>query len=412
MWNAVFRVACRSALVGFLVSNARSETIDLARAIELAGLTHPSLKAGAARNAAAAGRILTARAHPNPEVALLSGAQYSQPVGGRRFNVPVFTFSQPLEFWQLRPARIDLAKRGLDSSERALAEIRLAILSNVRFTFYEVLRREGETVIADEALRLAQDLRDRIRVRVQVGEVGRLELVRAEAEVASARSVAANGRIQRLAALAAFRAALGGEVPPGLEPAGALDAPSALPPLDSLRQEVIDRHPSLAFLKAEVTRANAQLTYQKSLRRPQPQFRGELDNTNPSYRFGIAIELPAWNRRVGEVATAEAYAREARYLAEVRRTELLAALESAFGRFQVSTQEVEALEQGLMREANEAVRAAETAYQLGERSILEVLDAQRVLRSVRLNLLNAQYDRQSAIIEIDALRAVIPGVTP
>ena len=50
--------------------------------------------------------------------------------------------------------------------------------------------------------------------------------------------------------------------------------------------------------------------------------------------------------------------------------------------------------------------AAETAYQLGERGILEVLDAQRVLYSVRVDYMTAQYERQDALIEIDQLRAV------
>lgn len=394
------------------VAPVAAETVTLARALELAEQNHPSLKAGAARNAAAAGRILSARAYPNPEVALLSGSMYNQPPGGRRFNTPVFTFSQPLELGGLRPARIDVAERGLESSRRALEEIRLSVLTNVRFSFHQVLRYEGEIGIADEALRLAQDLRDRIRVRVEVGEVGRLELVRAEAEVATARSFAANARIQKVAAMSAFRAALGGNVPLDWEPAGSLDSPSALPALDKLREDVLSRHPSLSYFQAEVTRAQSQLTYERALKRPQPQLRGEVDNTNPSYRFGVSVTLPAWNRRAGEIATAEANLREVQYVKEARQTQLLAALESAYGRFQVSNTEVAALEQGLMREAMEAVRAAEAAYQLGERSIVEVLDAQRVLRTVRLNLINAQFDRQTALIEIDELRAVIPGVKP
>jgi cobalt-zinc-cadmium efflux system outer membrane protein len=57
-----------------------------------------------------------------------------------------------------------------------------------------------------------------------------------------------------------------------------------------------------------------------------------------------------------------------------------------------------------LREAEEALRAAEVAYQLGERGILEVLDAQRLLRTVRLNYLNAQFDRQAALVDLDELR--------
>ena len=58
------------------------------------------------------------------------------------------------------------------------------------------------------------------------------------------------------------------------------------------------------------------------------------------------------------------------------------------------------------------MRAAEAAYRLGERGILEVLDAQRVLRTVRLEFLNAQFDRQAALIDLDEVRAVDPRRIP
>ena len=76
-------------------------------------------------------------------------------------------------------------------------------------------------------------------------------------------------------------------------------------------------------------------------------------------------------------------------------------------------QEVTLFETGLLREAEEALRAAEVAYQLGERSVLDVLDAQRLLRTVRLNFLNAQFDRQAALIDLDEMRGLpLPGAQP
>ena len=79
----------------------------------------------------------------------------------------------------------------------------------------------------------------------------------------------------------------------------------------------------------------------------------------------------------------------------------------------MANQQVVLFEQGLLREAEEALRAAEVAYQLGERGILEVLDAQRVLRAVRIEFVNAQYDRQAALVDLDELRGVdLRGMIP
>ena len=64
---------------------------------------------------------------------------------------------------------------------------------------------------------------------------------------------------------------------------------------------------------------------------------------------------------------------------------------------------IEALSQGSMREAEAALRVAQAAYRFGERGILDVLDAQRVLRSVRADLIDARYQLQAARITLEQL---------
>jgi len=73
--------------------------------------------------------------------------------------------------------------------------------------------------------------------------------------------------------------------------------------------------------------------------------------------------------------------------------------------FRVAGQQIASFEQGILRDAQLALQAAETAYQLGERGIIEVLDAQRLLRTVRQDYLNARYEQSSALLDIDQLRA-------
>jgi cobalt-zinc-cadmium efflux system outer membrane protein len=46
---------------------------------------------------------------------------------------------------------------------------------------------------------------------------------------------------------------------------------------------------------------------------------------------------------------------------------------------------------------------AEAAYRFGERGILDGLDAQRVLRSIRADLLDARYQLQAARIQLEYL---------
>jgi cobalt-zinc-cadmium efflux system outer membrane protein len=46
---------------------------------------------------------------------------------------------------------------------------------------------------------------------------------------------------------------------------------------------------------------------------------------------------------------------------------------------------------------------AEAAYRFGERGFLDVLDAQRVLRSVRADIIDARYQLQISRVALDQL---------
>jgi cobalt-zinc-cadmium efflux system outer membrane protein len=387
--------------------------LTLGEALELADQSHPLLQAAQAQGDVARAGILTAKARPNPEAAVGVGRQTVRVPGNVSGTVSTYSVIQPLELGALRPTRLNYAERYRDSAVVAVSLTRLAVLSRVRRTFYQVLRRRAELEIVEETQRLAEDLRQRTQVRVDVGEAGRLELVRAEAEVTSARTLVNSTRLRLVAEQNQFRAAVGAPLPTELSLDGALNPQVLLPSLEELRAEARQRHPALALSRSELRQAEARISYERALARPQPSLRSDVERYPdvPNFRFGIEIPLPFFNRREGPIAEAVAGLKQTEWTARAREIELLAELDGAYERYQLATQQLAAFEQGLFQEAEEAVRAAETAFQLGERGILEVLDAQRVLRIVRLDFLTAQYDRQAALIDLDELRAVEVGRT-
>jgi cobalt-zinc-cadmium efflux system outer membrane protein len=152
------------------------------------------------------------------------------------------------------------------------------------------------------------------------------------------------------------------------------------------------------------------LQTERALRRPGFTAHSEYEHQPDLqfYRAGISVPLPLWNKREGPIGEAAAALRQATALADLRRLEINANLERAYGLYEVATQQLVSFQDGVLREAEAAVKAAEAAYRFGERGILDVLDAQRVLRTVRTDYLSAQYDLQAALIEIEQLRAVDP----
>ena len=382
--------------------------LTLEQALEMADERNPRLRAGAAQIDASRAGITTARAYPNPSVSAQAGHQRYRVPGNVSGLVQSYTISQPLELGQLRPTRIELAQRETEVSERSLASTRLSVLAAVRRAFFQALRSQGEINILSENLRTVEEFRKRIEVRVQTGEAGRLELYRADAELATARTAVTSARLRYVSSLAQLRGAIGSPLGTDVQLSGGLDPPATLPTLEELRKDVLARHPDLAVANTAIRRAEARLDYETAQRRPQPSLVAEVDRPpdTPTYRVGIEIPLPFWNRREGPIAEAAAQVRAADALAESRRIELLALAEGAYGRYELATQQLQAFEQGLLRAGEEGLRAAEAAYRLGERGILEVLDAQRVLRTVRLDFHNAQFDRQAALIDLDEARAI------
>lgn len=383
--------------------------MTLVEALELAERQNPALQAATAALEGAAAGVVTARAYPNPAASSQTGRQMVRVPGNVAGAVQILSFQQPLELGPLRPARIELAEKGRTVAEIQRQARRVAVLSQVRRTFYEVLRRDGEIEILSENLALVEALRKRVAVRVEVGEAARLELVRADAEVASARAQVNAARIRRVAALAAFRAAVGAPLAETVSLAGTLEPPGQLPALEEMKQAA-EEHPVLRLARSEKERARSRVAFEKAQRIPQPVLRTDYESYPdvPNWRLGVDLPIPLWNRREGPIAEAEAALREAAANEELRRVELLAALEGAYRRLQEAEEQIRAYEKGVLPEAEAALRAAQTAFQLGERGILEVLDAQRLLRNARIEYLNAQYDRQAALVDLDELRGLDP----
>jgi cobalt-zinc-cadmium efflux system outer membrane protein len=179
--------------------------------------------------------------------------------------------------------------------------------------------------------------------------------------------------------------------------------------------KVLARHPGLAVAENETRRAQANVEVERKLKIPQLNVWVNVikqPDVN-QYWYGVSIPIPIFNRREGQIAEAQAAVRQADSFADFRRLQLTAAVERAYGQYTVAQSQVQMFESGIILQAEEALRAAEAAFRFGERSIIEVLDAQRVLRASRLEYLNAQFDRQQALVALEQLGALeLTGANP
>ena len=387
---------------------AQTQQLTLEQALKLAEQYSPLLKAGEAQIEGAAAGITTARTYLNPEFNLIDGNQSIRLPISVSGPLQHYGVAQRIELPFQRRARIKVARVARESSELAQAETRLAVRGAVKQRFFNVLRRKRDLEIVQQDVRIVEDFRRRVGVQVSTGEAAKLEMTRADAELATVRTLAKSAELQVVTATSALRAILGAPSESSINPQGALDAPPTLPAMNKLLERVLAEHPAYAQAKAEVRHSEAALDAERTLRVPQPTALAEYEQQPDLrfYRVGFSLPLPIFDRRQGPIKEAAARVHETGALVDQQRLELTSELENAYGQFQIANQQVLALENGALKQSEAALAGAEAAYKFGERGIIDVLDAQRVLRGVRLDYVDAQFNREAALIQLEQLKAV------
>lgn len=368
-------------------------------------LTHnPTLQmARRSREQAQAG-IRTAGALPNPRLEFSDG-RLRPSHGGSSGNVSAWGVSQMIENPWLRSARVDAAEQGLRSSEAQVGMTRSEVVAQVRLRAYELLLRIEEARAAADELLLLEQTRERVRLRVSSGEAARYEIIKAEAEFISARQRQQSARLAVEQARIRLNQLAAGQLPAGWRLSA--DLGDTLAPLNPslLRELMLAHNPELQALGAEQERQQARVREAGASRWPGVELRYS-DTREPDNRqniVGASIQVPLFDQKRGPRDEAQAEQLRARARLDGRQIELQLQLDAAVMTLEMARLRVEALGTGAIRDAEAALRVAEAAYRYGERGILDVLDAQRVLRTVRADLLQARFQQQAAVIEIDLL---------
>lgn len=360
---------------------------------------------------AARAAVTTAAAFPNPELEYLAGTVRSRG-SGIPGDAKSVMLTQPLDFPWLRTARIDAALAGQTEVQAGVDVFIADSLALVRLRYYESLRREAELKNAREDAELMEGVRSRIAWRVETGESARFELIKAEAEVLNALKAVQAAGFRTLQAKALLRQSVGDSLPEDFVLKGSLTQVPDIESLGDSRGRMVQANPDLLKKRAELQRAERMFELEKVKRLPTLSLKAgrEEDPEVRTSRVGVAITIPLWDRRAGPVAEAQANVARARYALEAQEFSGGQALASAYQIYGIARAQVVALESGIVKKAEAALKVSEAAYRAGERGFLEVIDAQRVYRAARAELITARFELASAWIDIERLRASSKGM--
>lgn len=389
---------------------------DMAQLVTLALTHNTGLRAAQSAVVGAQAGVTSAQALPNPRLEWSRGPWQNQTLpsadAGRG---QALTVAQPLENPWVRSARVQAARAGAEGSRAQLASVRNDLVALVRQRAFEALLHQAQAQAAAESLALLEQVQQRVRVRVDSGEAARYELIKADAEVINARERQQTASLQAEQALLEINRLVAGQLPARWQLRGQLDAPPVtLPELGLLQEQARQRNPELVALRHDVDRAQAKLSQARASVLPAVDLR-YTEQKDPQTRlsqWGVGVQIPLLDQRQGPIAEAQAELDRQRTRLEGHQNELQQRVLLAWRAVEIARLRVEALGQGVLREAEAALRVAQAAYRFGERGILDVLDAQRVLRSVRADLLQARFELHSAHIALDQLSGRYAQETP
>jgi cobalt-zinc-cadmium efflux system outer membrane protein len=316
------------------------------------------------------------------------------------------TIGYPIDIGGTRSRRIAVARK-----EAALADVdEKAALSSlrrdVRLAFYGLMAADEGVILADTVLKLAERVREVAQARFEEGAAPRLETMQAYLGVARAQADLALARSNRRSAQAGMNALLNRVSGGDLKLEGDLRDIPALPTFERAISIAMDSNIDLLTVNHQSGIEDLRLNLLKAERVPTPVFSvgtalnapGEF-NVGP--HAGISLSLPLFSRNQGEIAGSLARSDEikARRRALTRRVE--ARVFAAVERATAQRAQVQVFSKSIVPTATSLQSLAEESYRLGRSSILAALDAQRSLRDVKYDYLQALLSLQSAVADLE-----------
>lgn len=403
----------------------RAGPVTLAEAIRRASETHPSIRASEAGTEAARARLEGAQSEWWPDLSLVGSAtQYQKPMvvhpihgftpgdtppfdetllqGGARLDYTLFGDGRSGRVRSARAAA-EASRAGTRStSAEVAAEVAAAYLAAL--THRRVLEAHDRRVAALEA-----EL-GRAREQHAVGKAPRVQVIRAEAELSSARAE----RTQVGSDLEVARrrlARLMGARPEEVERRGV----ETISPADSVtarRSEWVTRaeggSPVLERARREREAAGAAADAARSARFPNLELganwmdRGSADgNFLAEWGLGLNVSVPLFTggRVSGEIARAEAEGRRAAAAAEAIRLRVADAVDEAISALEAARSRLGAFRDAV-RQAEEVARIEKLRLETGRAVQPDYLDAEARLMSARAGRAEAVHALVRARIQL------------
>lgn len=315
-------------------------------------------------------------------------------------------------------ALISQAKIGEEAGFYQLQEVILDVIFNVRSTFYEVLVNRWQIAVEQQNLQLLEAELDRQKKFLEAGTVARFNVLRAEVALSNAKPqlIGAQNQyrisLRRLIKLLAVNSSENEDFnDSSLEVVGNLEVRPRQLDLKQMLHAAFRARPSLRVADLGVSSELAGIRVARSGYYPSLEafisydythdnFQQDLASNDGGYTAGILGNWNIWDglETKGRVDQAKAEWKSAVINQEDVNRGIDLEVRTAYSHFIEAAQLVES-QKGNISLAEESIRLAQSRFDAGAGTQLEILDAQTELNRARLLELQARYRYNVALAE-------------
>lgn len=379
--------------------------VSMEEAVALFERNGLALRIARAEAAEARGTARQSRAYFNPSASLvrevLSG-------GADDYWETTIGVEQRVEWPGRTVARGRAASRRIDAAEAGFAADSLRLAFRVRRAYVVAWRAEEVETALDRAATTVRRLATAAERRREEGDLSGYDLRRLRVERARMEGALSGARLEAEAA----RRALATLVLPEADQVGPANALTGRPPpIDRARAiAALEERPDVLAAARSVEAAVAEATAAARGWIPAPTlsagYKDQADGLSGPV-FGLALPLPLFDREMGAARAAEARRVAAEARQELRRREARTDILSALDRYESSRERLATLGDRLVADADELLEIARVAYDEGEMTLVELLDATDAFRAGRISA--AELRAETWIAYFDLLRATGHG---
>jgi cobalt-zinc-cadmium efflux system outer membrane protein len=388
---------------------------DLAGCIAEALEANPRVLQWRSEHRAALARVNAARAFPQPTVAYDSDLQpdlFHFGQSGESYLGLVLA----IEFPGKRGVRGRIAAAEADQTFADLEAVRLDLAYEVTEAFYALLLARERLRLASEDASLSGEFLAQTRHKHEAGDVGQVEVLRAEVEAARAEGVVRRAASDLDLARARLAHLLGRPAGRPLEIRGVIETPPVPPgdDLGALQERALSRRPELLRLSLDVARAGllhsqAKKSYLPDVEIGVARHRISGEPTTWDVTFAVPVPLFFWQPKRGEIAAATASRTAAEQEAEHVRRSIRLEVEEAWRRVETARDQIRRFETGILEKAEQSHAMFAFAYAEGEIEGLELIAARRTLLETRQAYAEALYESGVATAALQRAVGGSPG---